>query len=86
MIYVKPSDLWLMLLSTTRYALGHSSYIVSDVCGMLHAFWYEIKSEQREQLCHEIDHELKHVASNGGFLGMEKYHKCWVKFVEEHQK
>lgn len=74
---VNKTDFWIMLLSTVRYSLGRSSYIVSECLELIEK--YELEDSQKAQLYREIGEELDRAVRFGTFLGDETNHRIWEK-------
>jgi len=77
-------DLYVFLTCTLRYALGRSSYIVSDVINLLTKYECCLEPWQFEGMIREIRNELSRCERNKMFCGMEMDHNAWRKFVEKY--
>lgn len=80
---VSTRDMWLMILSTVRYALGRSTYIVSEACRLVHAYRPYLTQYQVVQLEKEVARALEQAQMAGEHVGMKQDHVTWTHFVEE---
>lgn len=78
---VTPDDMWLLLLSTIRYSLGRSSYIVSTCRILYDNYKAYLTIEQRRQIAREVDAELRRCEDRWTTLGMEVDHRTWRQLV-----
>jgi hypothetical protein len=82
---VAEQDMWVMLLSTIRYAMGRSSYITGLSCDLVKTYEKYLRKEQLEQIRREILEELRRHEEAGATLGMQMDHDGWTKFAADLQ-
>ena len=70
-------DVTSMRICTFRYALGRSTYIVSEVVDELIEHWDEFKVWERDMMVNDIKHAIKL-----GVAGMEMDVKEWQRVLE----
>lgn len=80
---VPSSDLWVMLMSTLRYAMGRSSYITGLTADLVRSFRPWLKPEEVTQVRTEVTKELEMVERLGRHLGQEADHEVWKKLVQD---
>lgn len=80
-IRVSDTDLWLMLLSTTRYALGRRSYITSTVGDLVRAYHAGLTLQQLRQIRDEIRSALEEREIRSETLGDSCDHDGWWQTI-----
>lgn len=80
-IAIESSELWTMLLSTVRYSMGRSSYIVSTTCDLVRKYRHHLNQHQVVQIRREIEEALRSAEDRWCRLGMECDHREWWKLV-----
>ena len=80
---VSPDDLWTMLLSTVRYAMGRQTYIVGLTCDMVRRYGGSLTFEQTAQIGREIREEVERAERLGRTLGADFDHREWVRLAGE---
>lgn len=80
---VNADDLWTMYLSTLRYSLGRSTYIVTECTRLYNTYKEHFSPSQRSQVAHEIQSELSRAERAGTTVGMDMDHSVWVKFANQ---
>lgn len=83
---VDDRELWLMLLSTVRYAMGRSSYITSTAADLVRQFRSRLTAERVQQIAREVQKDLEIAESTGRTLGHDCDHRGWKKLVEDLTK
>jgi hypothetical protein len=73
--------MWLMLVSSVRYAMGRATYIVSDTTRLVLAYERILTDDQLRKIRDEVKAELRLRENMGGTLGMEMDHREWQRFV-----
>lgn len=88
--YVTSLEMWLLLLSTVRYAMGRSSYIVSDACGMVRRYAPQCLTRgQIAQVGREVREAVRLATEAGGTLGHAMDQAEWealTAWCEEHSR
>jgi len=74
-------DVTSMRICTFRYALGRSTYIVSEVVDELIEHWDEFKEWERNMMCNDINHAIER-----GVAGMEMDVKEWQRVLERNKE
>jgi len=80
---VSPRDVWLLLLSQVRYALGRSTYIVGCTYDAYHRYKGSLRRAQRLQIAQEIEAQLHLDESHGRTTGMKCDHDVWKRLVAD---
>ncbi len=80
-IRVNQHDLWIMVLSYVRYAMGRMSTAPSTAADFVRSYWSAFGPAERAQIRDEIRYELARVARTGGLLGMDCDHRIWVNLL-----
>lgn len=84
---VPARDMWHLLLSAIRYAMGRATYIVGDTCEMVTRYQASLTVQQLRQIRKEVSTELERATDAGRFLGHECDHTRWealVRDLDEH--
>lgn len=83
---IQDDDLWPMLMSAVRYALGRRSYIVSEACSWVRQYRHGLTDYQLLQIKREVKEELDRRAELGLRCGDAMDHEQWtglVRWIEE---
>lgn len=75
-IEVEANEFQAMLICSTRYAVGRSTYIVSDVVDLILKYWDSIPDGTRNVIVKSIESEIIY-----GNFGMEMDLKQWQKVL-----
>jgi hypothetical protein len=81
-VIIPDNDLWIMLLSQLRYAMGRRSYMPSLTADMIERYISHLTFSQREQMLREIQFEIRIHDANAvdglhGHLGGDRDVKVW---------
>lgn len=80
-------QMWIMLLSTLRYAMGRKSYVTGLAAELVTEHFDMLTEAQRRQIVDEIRQELSIAQSvQGGWLGDEADHAMWKRTADELEK
>ncbi len=82
-VSMPPDDVWILLLSAVRYALGRATYIVGETCGLVARYAPRLTPAQHRQLIAEVEQALHFQERRGDTLGMEMDHRRWQQLVTE---
>ena len=85
-INIAEEDLWPLLLSTIRHAMGRRSYLPGYVQEMVQNYSSHLSDAQLKQMQQEVEDELRIQNTFPGHMGMECDVKGWEKFVVWCQK
>ena len=67
----------MFLVSSTRYAMGRSSYIVGSTADAVRKYWDYLRPEMHAVLLRDVSEELDRAERMGGTLGMDMDHRTW---------
>lgn len=70
-----------MLISAVRYAIGRSSYIVSDTCRFVTNIKSKLSNECIDIMIHDIEFDLELYHRAGNLCGMECDEKEWSELL-----
>lgn len=85
-VEIYKADLWPMLLSAIRYAMGRRSYIVGMVTEWVKQYAPLLAAENLDQIRREIVEELTRCENMGRTLGDPMDHAAWrdlAKWIED---
>jgi len=91
-VKVMPEDLWFMLISHTRYAMGRMSSAVWGTQQLIRNYGRYLQEQQLRQIHREISDELDAHERAGKTLGMDCDHATWketmrvLEQIIEHQQ
>lgn len=83
---VSDQDIWIMLLSTVRYAMGRKSYMPALTISLFHKYRSALTKNQQDQLVREVAIEVQLHENLGRTLGDSVHHRKWSNFVDQYQK
>jgi hypothetical protein len=83
---VDDNDLWVLLMSTIRYAMGRRSYITGLAPDLVIKYWDGLDSGQLKQIAREIREEIAGCEAAGSTLGMQMDHDGWIKYASVIEK
>jgi hypothetical protein len=86
LVPVEREDIWILLMSTIRYAMGRRSYMPGLAMDLVAKYRKYITPEQLNQIYDEISEEVKKYSAFGGTLGDPSDHQSWVDFVQAKDK
>lgn len=66
-------DTW--VVCSVRYALGRSTYIVSEIASSVKSAWPHIQNATKNVILRDIEEALRR--TDGGLLGMKCDHDTW---------
>ena len=76
---------WL-LISATRYALGRSSYVVSDTALEIQRCWHNLESNTREVITRDILAYLRDSGRDDRYRGVDQPWRELVPWMRENAK
>lgn len=82
-IHVSQQQLYLMLVSSLRYAMGRQTYIVAETANYLRSYWKHLDKGMREVVLRDLNEELRKADELGYKLGADFDHKEWVVLRNE---
>jgi hypothetical protein len=74
---VDNEELWVMLMSTVRYALGRKDGLATDVVEYSVKFFPRLRRSERRQIIDEIDRALALANANAKPLGDDYSEQVW---------
>jgi hypothetical protein len=80
---VSPYELWLLSLSTMRYAHGRMSAIPSEITEFIVRHFEDFTIEQIGQFANETEAELDRAHHLNEYLGMDCDDDVWRVFVKK---
>jgi urate oxidase len=81
-VKVEQNELWMLSLSTMRYAHGRMSAIPSDITEFIVRHFKDFETSQIEQFARETAEELDRVHKHGEPLGMQCDDNVWSMFLQ----
>lgn len=81
LIQIGDHDLWLMLMSTLRYAMGRRSYITGSTAGLIKKYAYTLNEGQLQQVQKEVIEEIQRANALGHTLGDQMDEDMWRAFI-----
>lgn len=78
---IQDDDLWPMLMSAVRYALGRRSYIVFRACSWVRQYRQGLTDYQLLQIKREVEEELDRRTQLGLTCGDAMDHAEWARLV-----
>lgn len=82
-VHIQPNQFWLLILCTVRYAMGRTSYVVSEAAQLVKDYRRYLTDGQISQLRGEIEKELAQREALGKSLGHLMDHETWRDLTEE---
>lgn len=84
-VKVPAQDLWVMLMSTIRYAMGRRSYMPSLSIEFVERYRSYLTDQQFKQLLDEVRSEIARYEAFNSRLGDVIDHETWKNFVEKYK-
>lgn len=81
-MYVSDEDMFFLLWSSIRYAMGRRSYAVSTAIELFERYKAALSPYQVRLVDHDVRAELERVEANGYELGDTVDHEAWKRFAE----
>lgn len=78
---VSHEDLYQMLVSHVRYAMGRRSYITSSAVEAVKRYWPHLKTGERDVILRDVKEELSRYERMKALLGDKCDHDGWVALV-----
>lgn len=79
-------DLYQMLVSHVRYAMGRRSYITASAIATVKRYWPHLKAGERDVILRDVREELSRYERMKALLGDKCDHDGWVALVEWMQE
>lgn len=76
-------DLWVLLVSTMRYALGRMSTITAEYPELYARYKGALERHQRLQIAREVEAALERAEDLNTTLGMDMDHQSWTQFAKK---
>ena len=78
---VRIEDLYSMLVSSVRYAMGRKTYVVGETCDIVRRYRKHLREDQAMIIVRDIQRELDMVERMDFTLGHDQDHRQWKRLV-----
>ena len=78
---VRTDDIFLLLISSVRYAMGRQTYIVKETCNMVRRYRKHLREQDAMIIVRDVQREIDMVEGMNKTLGADFDHKEWQKLV-----
>jgi hypothetical protein len=80
---ISDDDLFMLLCSAVRYALGRRTYVVEWTTSLVRRLWPRLKKEQRNTLLRDVREAVERAEAMNTTVGMPMDHETWTRLIAD---